>query len=82
MKKLFISQPMKDKTNDEIERERERAIAKRLNISVSLSKSSTPFLRMHRTTQSHFGFWLSLSGLWQMRISFISPRVGRTHAAA
>lgn len=26
MKKLFISQPMKDKTNDEIERERERAI--------------------------------------------------------
>lgn len=23
MKKLFISQPMKDKTNDEIERERE-----------------------------------------------------------
>ena len=56
--------------------------AKRLNISVSLSKSSTPFLRMHRTTQSHFGSWLSLSGLWQMRISFISPRVGRMHAAA
>ena len=26
MKKLFISQPMKDKTNDEIERARERAI--------------------------------------------------------
>ncbi|MFQ9975018.1 MAG: hypothetical protein ACLRVN_01380 [Butyricicoccus sp.] len=43
MKKLFISQPMKDKTNDEIERARERAIRKRLNISVSLSKSSTPF---------------------------------------
>lgn len=26
MKKLFISQPMKDKTNDEIKQERERAI--------------------------------------------------------
>lgn len=26
MKKLFISQPIKDKTNDEIERERERAV--------------------------------------------------------
>ena len=82
MKKLFISQPMKDKTNDEIERARSVLSAKRLNISVSLSKSSTPFLRMHLTTQSHFGSWLSLSGLWQMRISFISPRVGRTHAAA
>ena len=55
--------------------------AKQPNISVSLSKSSTPFLRMHRTTQSRFGFWLSLSGLWQTRISFISARVGRTHAA-
>ena len=27
MKKLFISQPMKDKTNDEILKEREKAIA-------------------------------------------------------
>ena len=27
MKKLFISQPMKDKTNDEISKEREKAIA-------------------------------------------------------
>ena len=26
MKKLFISQPMKDKTNDEISKEREKAI--------------------------------------------------------
>ena len=76
MKKLFISQPMKDNARVSM------LSAKRLNISVSLSKSSTPFLRVHRTTQSHFGFWLSLSGLWQMRISFISPKVGRTHAAA
>ena len=82
MKKLFISQPMKDKTNDEIERAREHAIREATEYLGEPVEIIDSFLRVHRTTQSHFGFWLSLSGLWQMRISFISPKVGRTHAAA
>ena len=54
---IFISQPMKDKTNDEIIKERERAEKnikeKYPNEEIEIIDS---FLRTHRTTLNHYGF--------------------------
>ena len=82
MKKLFISQPMKDKTNDEIERARERAIREATEYIGEPVEIIDSFFKDAPHDAKPLWSWLSLSGLWQMRISFISPRVGRTHAAA
>ena len=82
MKKLFISQPMKDKTNDEIERARERAIREATEYLGEPVEIIDSFFKDAPHDAKPLGLLRSLSGLWQMRISFISPRVGRTHAAA
>ena len=55
--KVFISQPMKDRTNEEIENERKEIIAI-LNESMAkmVTKSSIASSRMSHTMQSHYGF--------------------------
>lgn len=61
MIRLFISQPMKDKSNEQIEAERNEAIA-----SVTKHFGGEPvevidsFFRMHHTMQDRYGSWVNL----------------------
>ena len=82
MKKLFISQPMKDKTNDEIERARERAIREATEYIGEPVEIIDSFFKDAPHDAKPLWFLAESIRLWQMLISFISPRVGRTHAAA
>lgn len=55
MKKLFISQPMKDKTNEQIKAERKKAIEsakKHLGEDVEVIDS---FLKMHHMMRNLYG---------------------------
>ena len=55
--KVFISQPMKDRTNDEIANE-EKKLKQFLTKSMAkmVTKSSIVSSKMHHTMQSHYGF--------------------------
>lgn len=82
MKKLFISQPMKDKTNDEIERARERAIREATEYIGEPVEIIDSFFKDAPHDAKPLWFLAESIRLMACRISFISPRVGRTHAAA
>lgn len=65
MKKLFISQPMNGKTDEEILAERNRAIdyaSKMIKDEVTVIDS---FLKKHQSEQSHCGFLGSRSNFFQ-----------------
>ena len=77
--KLFISQPMRDKTNEQIEEERERAIKAAqnyVNAQMGIPEGERKieviqsFLRTLRMTQSRCGSWENLSNDSQTRTSF------------
>ena len=81
MKKLFISQPMKDKTNDEIERERERAIREATEYIGEPVEIIDSFFKDAPHDAKPLWFLAESIRLMADADLFISPRGGRTHAA-
>lgn len=57
MKKLFISQPMKGKTDEEILKERKEAIS--LAKLMKMLKLLIHSFRMHLSMLNHYGFWVN-----------------------
>ena len=86
--RLFISQPMRGRSDEEIERGRAKLIkiAEADALGAARSKSSTAFSRagsMFRPAQKRrFTIWASHSSCWRRRMWRSSPRVGRRRAAA
>ena len=83
MKKLFISQPMKGKTDEEILKEREKAIAsaKRNFVEdeeIEVIDSFFQSLRMRDLC----GFWENLWNCFRLRTLRILQKDGKTQEAA
>lgn len=82
MKKLFISQPMRGKTDEEIIKERKVLIADvymKTHEEIEVIKS---FSRAPRLTQRRCGIWAKASSCWAPLILWCSPLAGRTIADA
>lgn len=82
MKKLFISQPMRGKTDEEILKERKVLTADvhmKTHEEIEVIKS---FLRAPRLTQRRCGIWAKASSCWAPLILRCSPLAGRTIAGA
>ena len=60
MKKLFISQPMRGKTEEEILVAREKAIAKAKKLVGEPIEVIDSFFSRHQWMQSHSGIWVNL----------------------
>lgn len=56
MKKLFISQPMKGKTDEEILKERETAIKEAEQLIGEPVEIIDSFFKIHLQMQDHYGF--------------------------
>ena len=84
MKRLFISQPMKGKTDEEILKVRNKAIAS--------AKKNFPddedvevidsFFRTLRQMQGRCGFWENPLNCYRRRTLHISQKAGRTREGA
>lgn len=77
MKKLFISQPMRGKTNEEIIKERKVLIA---NVYMKTHENLAvidSFLRTPRLTQRRCGIWAKALSCWAPLILWCSPLAGR-----
>lgn len=78
MKRLFISQPMKGLTDEEILKTREKAIKsaeKKLGEPV---ESLIRFSKTHQLTQNRCGIWQSPWSCWLRLMWHISLQAGRT----
>lgn len=82
MKKLFISQPMRGKTDEEILKERKALMADvymKTHEEIEVIKS---FSRAPRLTQRRCGIWAKASSCWAPLILRCLPLAGRTIAGA
>ena len=76
MKKLFISQPMRDKTDEEIKAERHKII-KAVTERFGKVEVIDSFLNQHHMMPSHYGFLVSLWNCFQQLTVLISQRAGK-----
>lgn len=77
MKKLFISQPMKGKSDEDILAERQKAIKSaeaKIGEAVEVIDS---FFRKPRWMQSPFGSWENPWNFWPMQTSLTLLKAGR-----
>lgn len=82
VKKLFISQPMRGKTDEEILKERKALMADvymKTHEEIEVIKS---FFESARLTQRRCGIWAKASSCWAPLISQCSPLAGRIIADA
>lgn len=68
MKKLFISQPMRGKTDEEIKEERAKAIEKASELVGEPVEVIDSFFEKARQVQNHCGSWENLWNFWQMQM--------------
>lgn len=66
MKKLFISQPMRGKTDEEIKAERAKAIEVASELMGELVEVIDSFFEK-APADAHCGFWENHWSFWQMR---------------
>ena len=79
MKKLFISQPMKGKTDDEILKEREKAIASaKRNFAESEERLLIHFSRALLRMRDLCGFWENLWNCFLRQTLHILQKAGKT----
>lgn len=82
MKKLFISQPMKDKTDAEILAVREQAIQSAKNLLGEDVEVIDSFFQNVPHDATRYGSWQSPWNCWQPLMWCILPRTGKSIVVA
>ena len=75
--RIFISQPMKDKTNEQIKETRKNLLPRPKKDLVQTLKLLIVSLKMHHTMLNRYGFWLKVLKCYQLPMLLILQRVGK-----